>query len=102
MRKDAVVAVLLVLMVTSGSATHAAARALPEELPAFPGGTTNNAPPPRTSWEQGRGLLPVEENKSGDRSRPFLWNFRPSLEMHFVLHGSKLRLVWYVQICKIY
>ncbi|CAN6246183.1 unnamed protein product [Urochloa humidicola] len=64
MRKDAVVAVLLVLMLTSGSATHAAARAFPEELPASPGGTANNAPPPRTSSEHGRGLLPVEENKS--------------------------------------
>ncbi|KAG2653874.1 hypothetical protein PVAP13_1NG417257 [Panicum virgatum] len=75
MRKAAVVAMLWALMVlTSGSATRAAARALPgEQPPASAGGSTNNAlppsPPTRSSSEHGRGLLhrlllPVEENKS--------------------------------------
>ncbi|KAF8729520.1 hypothetical protein HU200_017459 [Digitaria exilis] len=71
MRKAvAATAVLLALVViTSGSATLAAARALPGEQPVSPGIPTNIAPPPpsRSAVAHGRGLhglLPVE-NKSG-------------------------------------
>ena len=70
--RDGCYTMLLVLLVTSGSATRAAARASPGEQPAALGGSTNNAlpppTPPRSSAVHGRGLhrlLAVEENKSG-------------------------------------
>jgi hypothetical protein len=64
------------MVVTSGSATRAAARALPgEQPPNSAGDSTNNAPPPPPPPpEHGRGLhrllLLVEENRPGAGRSP--------------------------------